>query len=396
MVVSVMIRRGVRLLLIFALLYTAAGVSATAAESPFRKEFIKNYENQRFNLLIMMVKQNKAIIGGEVKTLINDAMGEDKGFEERMYLLDVASAMASMHRHWNGDEGPLKELEPYIRDEVKKEKERLAGELKWKKEENFLGNFVMKAHAKEMDAAGVSPVLYPHWLHRIWYECKVCHEEVFKMKRWVNRISQKDIVEGRQCGVCHDGKTAFGADKECERCHVAGKPEAKRFHDVANIDHEKIKEVAERVGAEWNHEKLPEGKLPLDKYKLIDWLGLKRAGVFKPIQSLDKDFKGEIRDNLILFESNSTFVNDVVFNHKVHSTWIKCSTCHPALFKEELGGNEVKMVEISKGAFCGHCHGKVSFTFADCLRCHSTPKGEKPEGVLVRNKGEGAESKQAK
>jgi c(7)-type cytochrome triheme protein len=57
------------------------------------------------------------------------------------------------------------------------------------------------------------------------------------------------------------------------------------------------------------------------------------------------------------------------------------------VFKDELGGNDVKMLEISRGNFCGHCHGKVSFTFADCLRCHNQAKGEAPEGVLTRKKG---------
>jgi hypothetical protein len=52
-----------------------------------------------------------------------------------------------------------------------------------------------------------------------------------------------------------------------------------------------------------------------------------------------------------------------------------------------LGGNEIIKVEMSRGKFCGYCHGKVSFTFADCLRCHTQPKGEMPEGVLIRNKG---------
>jgi c(7)-type cytochrome triheme protein len=167
-------------------------------------------------------------------------------------------------------------------------------------------------------------------------------------------------------------------------CHIAGEPGARRFHDVSEIEHEKIKEAAVRLGAQWNHEELTEGALPLDRFKFIDWLELKKRGVFEPITSLDKDTTDEIRDNLILFKSTSDFVQDIVFNHKVHSKWIKCTTCHPAFFVDELGGNEVKMVEISRGKFCGHCHGKVSFTFADCMRCHNQPKGEVKEGVLIR------------
>jgi len=68
-------------------------------------------------------------------------------------------------------------------------------------------------------------------------------------------------------------------------------------------------------------------------------------------------------------------VDDVLFDHQVHSDWIKCSTCHPAIFRDELGGNMIKMTDMAKGRFCGHCHGKVSFTFADCLRCHKKRRG---------------------
>jgi c(7)-type cytochrome triheme protein len=363
-----------------AIILFAASTHVFAVESSFREEFTTNYKAQRFQQQVILVKKNKDIIADEIRSL-------DKSFEERMYLLDIASTMASMHKYWNDEEGPLKEVEPYIRSELEKEDERVAKLMKWKKEERFLGNFVMKAHKQEMEKEGLAPVLYPHWLHRIFYQCKVCHDDIFKMKRWVNTISQEEIAGGKKCGVCHDGKSAFGADEQCERCHMAGKPGAGRFHDVTQIDHEKIKEAATRVGAEWNPEALPEGAMPLDKFKFIDWLELDEKGVFKPVVSMDKDFSEEIRDNIILFETKTDFVQNVLFNHKVHTTWIKCSTCHPAIFTEELGGNEIIKVEMSRGKFCGYCHGKVSFTFADCLRCHTQPKGEVPEGVLIRKKG---------
>jgi c(7)-type cytochrome triheme protein len=373
-------------LLLTGILLTAS-IHSLAAGGSFRQEFIKNYKEQRFKEQVELVKENKDVIPGEVRALIEEAMQEDKSFEQRMYLLEMANAMASMHMHWNGDEGPINEVEPFIRKELKKEEQRVAELMKWKKEERFLGNFVMKAHSEDMEKEGLAPVLYPHWLHRIYYQCKVCHDDIFKMKRWANGISQKDIVEGKQCGVCHNGKIAFGADERCERCHIAGKPEARKFHDVTQIDHEKIKEATTSVGAQWRPQGLPEGKLPVDRFKFIDWLELEKRGVFKPVASMDKDFTGEVRDNVILFEALTNFVKNVLFNHKVHSTWIKCSSCHPAIFTEELGGNVIKKVEMSMGNYCGYCHGKVSFTFADCLRCHNQPKGEVPEGVLIRKKG---------
>jgi c(7)-type cytochrome triheme protein len=366
----------------------AASFFSWGQDSSFREEFITNYKAQRFQQQVILVKKNKDLIADEIDSLIEEAMQEDKSFEERMYLLDIASTMGFMHKYWNDDDEPLNKVEPYIYKELKKEEQRTAELMKWKKEERFLGNFVMKTRKDEMEKEGLAPVLYPHWLHRIYFECKVCHDDIFTMKRWSNDISQEKIVEGKQCGTCHNGTISFAADKaeECDRCHIAGKPEAEKFHNINEIEHEYIAVTAERLGAEWNTEALPEGTIPVDKFQFIDWLELKRKGVFKPIVSLDPDFKDEIRDNMILFESTSDFVQNVIFNHKVHSEWIKCSTCHPAHFKDELGGSNVKMIEISRGRFCGLCHGKVSFTFADCLRCHNQPKGVVSEGVLVRKK----------
>jgi len=33
------------------------------------------------------------------------------------------------------------------------------------------------------EQAGMPPVVFPHWFHRIRFKCKVCHEEIFLMSR---------------------------------------------------------------------------------------------------------------------------------------------------------------------------------------------------------------------
>lgn len=303
-------------LLLASLLFCLVVSTGLHAEgNSFREEFIKHYKGLRIEEQVRLVKKNKDIIPNEIKMLIIDAMAEE-GFEKMIFLLDVAKALGYMNKYWhNGEDKIIQEVESIISKEVKKEDKRVAELMKWKTDEKFLGNLVMKEHMKEMGAAGLSPVLYPHWIHRIWFQCKVCHEDIFVMKRWSNNISQEQILQGKQCGVCHNGKIAFGANEQCERCHIAGKPEARALYDVKLLDHKKIKEVASRLGSEWNVENLPGGEMPLDKYKFIDWLELKRRNVFSPVPSLDKSANGEVRDNLILFETNSS-VNDVLFDHK--------------------------------------------------------------------------------
>ncbi len=371
------------LLAIMPLLISTTSLAAPSIDK-FIEEFTRNYYEQRFIAQTNLVKENRGLVPQAVSSLIRQSRVGNKVFEERMFLLNIASAMAYMQSHLHGDDRPLMEVEPIIKQELEQERKRNAELMKWKKEEQFLGNFVMKRHEKELQKAGLAPVLYPHWRHRILFECKVCHDSIFRMQRWINEISQEKIAAGEQCGVCHNGEMAFGVQDDCNRCHIAGKPEAERMHNPDLIDHARIKRVAEQIGAKWRPENLENGRLPTDRFGLIDWLEMKRNNVFTPIVSLNPDFEERTRNNMILFVSKSDFVDDVLFNHRIHSDWIDCSTCHPALFSDKLGANNIRMREMSQGRFCGHCHGRVSFKFADCKRCHSQPKGAKVD-ALIRN-----------
>ena len=68
---------------------------------------------------------------------------------------------------------------------------------------------------------GMRAVVFPHWFHRIRYRCKVCHSELgFKMRAGANLVQMNDIIEGRFCGMCHNGQVAWPADR-CDLCHAA-------------------------------------------------------------------------------------------------------------------------------------------------------------------------------
>ncbi len=72
---------------------------------------------------------------------------------------------------------------------------------------------------KYSDQQGVRPVIFPHWFHRIRYRCKVCHHELgFKMRAGANEVLMTDIIDGKFCGMCHNGQIAWGAER-CELCH---------------------------------------------------------------------------------------------------------------------------------------------------------------------------------
>lgn len=77
------------------------------------------------------------------------------------------------------------------------------------------GDIVLNNKASE---AGMNPVLFPHWFHRIRFKCKVCHEDIFIMKKGANDIDMSKIMEGEFCGKCHNGLIAWEA-LYCDRCH---------------------------------------------------------------------------------------------------------------------------------------------------------------------------------
>ena len=82
------------------------------------------------------------------------------------------------------------------------------------------GDVVINNHA---DAAGVRPVVFPHWFHRVRFRCKVCHTDLgFKFQAGGNDINMVKIIDGQFCGACHNGQVAWSIEN-CDLCH-SGKP----------------------------------------------------------------------------------------------------------------------------------------------------------------------------
>lgn len=89
------------------------------------------------------------------------------------------------------------------------------------------GDIYMDSRRNSMKKAEVKAVLFPHWFHRIRYKCKVCHEDIFIMKKGANDLSMRKIMDGKACGTCHNGLIAW-EPLYCDRCHsVEFEPVAK-------------------------------------------------------------------------------------------------------------------------------------------------------------------------
>jgi c(7)-type cytochrome triheme protein len=73
------------------------------------------------------------------------------------------------------------------------------------------------------DQAGMRPVVFPHWFHRIRFRCKVCHADLgFQFKAGGNQINMVKVIDGQFCGACHNGEVAWNVEN-CNMCH-SGKP----------------------------------------------------------------------------------------------------------------------------------------------------------------------------
>lgn len=78
------------------------------------------------------------------------------------------------------------------------------------------GDVILNTLAESED---VSPVIFPHWFHRIRFRCSVCHVELeFEMKAGATEITMASVSDGRFCGACHDGEIAWDA-ANCDLCH---------------------------------------------------------------------------------------------------------------------------------------------------------------------------------
>jgi len=54
-------------------------------------------------------------------------------------------------------------------------------------------------------------------------KCADCHTapKLFAMKKGTDKLTMKDMNEGKFCGACHDGKKAFSVKTpaDCAKCH---------------------------------------------------------------------------------------------------------------------------------------------------------------------------------
>ena len=69
-------------------------------------------------------------------------------------------------------------------------------------------------------------VLFDHKIHveEAGLSCEDCHEEVFPMEAGSTQENEDFTMEalynGKYCGTCHDGESAFASNTRCATCHI--------------------------------------------------------------------------------------------------------------------------------------------------------------------------------
>ncbi len=220
------------------------------------------------------------------------------------------------------------------------------------------GTVVMRRKSKK---AGMTPVVFPHWVHRTKYTCRVCHLELeFGMRSGDTGVTRAQYLAGKYCGACHDGKTAFsvldGDPTKCEKCHMK---------DTRALE-ERFEKFAE--------------KLPAASFgNGIDWAKALRDGQIAPSNSFRAErsvmqFPDKLKAPLKLGTTSPR--SDVTFSHEDHFAELDCSSCHPDIFKIKRDGTEFfSMKNNIYGNYCGACHMRVAFPMNDCRRCHAKMSG---------------------
>ena len=70
----------------------------------------------------------------------------------------------------------------------------------------------------KMNFEGMPDVIFSHKKHMVWGGCKLCHPEIFSLRKSRLTYSMDEIFKGKSCGVCHRN-VAF-PESDCRRCHT--------------------------------------------------------------------------------------------------------------------------------------------------------------------------------
>ncbi len=196
-------------------------------------------------------------------------------------------------------------------------------------------------------------------------DCRACHDKLFDMVHPV-RHTMAEMEQGKSCGACHDGRSAFPL-ANCSKCHpvknLALKVKGSKAVAFTHQAHAARSSCAACHPSTFTAGKnRPVGMTAMEQGKSC---GACHDGS-KAFALAECARCHTVTD--IIFTVRET--GPVTFTHQNHSGRQSCRECHPKIYRY-VKGRRMGMAAMDQGKSCGACHdGKVAFDVGECARCH--------------------------
>lgn len=211
---------------------------------------------------------------------------------------------------------------------------------------------------------------FEHQVHTAMFKCNDCHSAIFVGGTGSIRYTMRQMEKGLSCGACHEGKTAFAVNANCDKCHPAQFPEVK--FTVKNAGSVNFSHNIHRTKFSCNdcHNSI-----------FVAGTGAKRF----TMSDMEKGNScGSCHDGKTAFALKNCskchpvkeilFSDDARFSHDKHLEMYSCQECHNKIFNASSNNKRHTMAQMEKGASCGVCHdGSTAFSAkGDCDKCHKS------------------------
>lgn len=209
-------------------------------------------------------------------------------------------------------------------------------------------------------------LIFKHSKHLGMYTCTDCHNTLFKTDRSNTHFSMFQMQQGKSCGSCHEGTTAFSVKGDCVKCHQVSELPMAGGSVFSHSAHLEMSYACSEC-----HNKIFIPGPNRVSYTMLNMESGASCGachnsktafsVKGDCQKCHKNVK-EIRFKA--FEAK--------FSHNDHLKMYKCDECHSSIFIGGVRSVRYTMPQMEQGKSCGACHdGKTGFAVTgNCEKCH--------------------------
>src|SRR6266571_2097768 len=208
-------------------------------------------------------------------------------------------------------------------------------------------------------------LIFRHSKHLGMFTCTDCHNALFKTDRTNPHVTMSQMQQGKSCGGCHDGKSAFSVAGDCVKCHQVGEIPLAGGSVFSHNAHLEMSFACSEC-----HNKIFVPGPNRVSHTMLDMESGKSCGACHNgktafcVKSCSKCHP--VKEVL--------FSDDARFNHDKHLVMYSCNDCHNQLFSAGPDNKRISMTQMEKGSSCGSCHdGSTAFSVkGDCDKCHNS------------------------